>query len=246
MKKSVLIILTVLLCTAAFAAHLSDYPHIFAHNGIFDPIYVIGVEAPSLDVISATALSSGISKYPQLKVKIGTSKIDMEISDVKTYNAIVIGNPCINRAAAQLEGNPEFCFEGLEGGKGYAKFFTNNGKLQLLITGISAKDRKKMAEFLAEGYLGNLNVQSFTLTTNSGSKTPERPVLLSVSNENEENQEIEIEEVEINLEKEIKEAKPKETKITIEEEIEEKPVEKKGFFRRIIDGIANFFKNLFN
>ena len=105
-----------------------------------------------------------------------------------------------------------------------------------------------MAEYLAEGYLGNLNVQSFSLTTNSGSKTPERPVLLSVSNENEQDEEIEVEEVEINLEKkkEIKEEKPKETKITIEEEKEEeKPVEKKGFLRRVWDGIVNFFKNLF-
>lgn len=234
----------IIFCMTASALQLCDYPHMFAQDDLFDPIYVIGDEASSTDVISATILSTGIGKYPELSVKIGTSRTDSEISDVTRYNAIIIGDPCINKAAADLEGNPSFCYEGLEGGKGYAKLFTNNGKIQLLITGLTAEDRKAMAEYLASSYLGNLKTKTISIKTNSGSQTPTRPVQLSVTTEESESEEIEEELVIITPEIEPK-TEEKEEQKEIEKKKEEKVEEKKGFFGKIISAISNFFKNLF-
>jgi len=248
-----------ILSISVSALDLSDYPHIFVHGETFDPVYIVGEEAPSLDVVSATILSTAITEY---KVKVGTSRIDSEISDVKSLNAIVIGNPCVNKAAAELEGNPTFCYKGLEGGKGYAKLFSNNGKWQLLITGISAEDRKVMAEYLAENYLGNLKTKTFSINTHSGSKTPENPLAQQNTQTTaatvEDEPEIEVTinekkaEVTVNKE-EIKEEEKKDTEEEAEKEPEkeveekkEKPEEEKGFFGKIFESIGNFFKYLFS
>ena len=255
MRKRALILLFIILSFAAFALDLCDYPYMFVHGETFDPAYVLGEEAPSLDIVSATILSTAITEY---KVKVGTSKLDSEISDVKKINAIVIGNPCVNKAAADLEGNPLFCYEGLEGGKGYAKLFSNNGKYQLLITGISAQDRKAMAEYLAENYLGNLKTKTFSINTYSGSKTPEDPLkqqnkqTTATVVETDEEEPVEItaneekEETTETKEEEPKEEVKEEPKQEAKKEAEkEEPKEEKGFFGKIFEAIGKFFKYLF-
>lgn len=264
-KRFVFLMMLLFLVNVVFSIDISDYPHFFVHGETFDPAYVIGTEAPSTDVVSATILSTAIAQYPEYTVKIGTSKTDDEVSDVKKINAIVIGNPCVNKAAAELEGNPSFCYQGLEGGKGYAKLFSNNGKYQLLITGVSAEDRKAMAEFLAERYLGDLDVTTYSISSYSGSKTPEKPSHLDVdktvsvsvekSDENiiEEDEEIVVEEVKITPVKKEKKEEPKgeekkevDNTQEIKEDNKQEIKEEKGFFGKIFSAIENFFSSLFS
>ena len=256
------------MATTATALDISDYPQIFVHGDTFDPEYVIGEEAPSMDVVSATILSTAITDY---EVKIGTSKLDSEINDVKKINAIVIGNPCVNKAAAQLEGDPLFCYKGLEGGKGYAKLFSNNGKYQLLITGVSAEDRKAMAEYLAKNYLGNIKTKTFLIDTGTGSKTPKNPFAQQQTNKaatettkkeieeeksNHKSYEKENSEEKKKTEKETMKETKKETEKTTQEDEKkteknkqennkEEPKEKKGFFAKVFEAIGSFFKYLF-
>jgi hypothetical protein len=239
-----------------FALDISDYPFMFIRGDVFDPVYVIGEESPSEDVIIATVFSTAISKYPEYSVEVGTAVLDSEVDDVKKLNAIVIGNPCINSAAAELEGNPSFCYEGLEGGKAYAKLFFNNGKWQLLITGVSSEDRMKMAEFLTENHLGNIKSKTFSINTGTGSITPQKPVYREINSffessesesfvfdedENVEHVVISVEEPEVNIDEKEKNLE------FIDEEVSVLEVkdEKKGFFSSIFSGIASFFRYIF-
>ncbi len=254
MKKTyfTIIIFLFLGIIAVEGIDISDYPHMFVSGTTFQPTYVIGDEAPSLDVVSATIISTAIAQYPQYDVKIGTSKIASEIINIKKINAIVIGNPCINSAAAELEGNPTFCYQGLEGGRGYVKIFSNNGKYQLLITGISAEDRKAMAEFLAEKDLEDLAVTEYSISTFSGSKTkvPEQTKTIQTTK-------IEPKTVEEQKEETTKEIIPKtkdeKEEIKVEQKEEEKITEilketkpKKRFFGKVFSAIGNFFRYLFS
>lgn len=163
------LLLLLLLAVSASAYTISDYPNFFVQNGRFNAIYVIGEEAPALDVVSATAISTALAKYPDVTTEVGTSRLDIEISDITKKNAIVVGSPCENRAAYALEGNPDPCFRNLGGSSGYIKLFENNGKVQLLITGLTAQDRHAAAKFLAERSLTNIKLTTYVIPTNTGS-----------------------------------------------------------------------------
>lgn len=176
-----LLILSFFLVAAVQAYTISDYPSFFVQDGKFRAIYVIGEEAPSLDVVSATVVSTALAKYPNVTTEIGTSRIDSEISDIKKENAIVIGSPCENIAAAQLEGNPEPCYKNLSGSTGYLKLFESNGKVQLLITGLTAEDRHQTAKFLASKNLDAMKLKEYIVQTSTNSIPP--TILKTVKNE---------------------------------------------------------------
>jgi hypothetical protein len=76
----------------------------------------------------------------------------------------------MNTLAAELEDNPTPCDAGLEGGKGYLKVFEHNEKVQLLITGLTAEDRKAAAEYLATHDLSSLTGRIKSVASGSGSK----------------------------------------------------------------------------
>jgi len=161
MKRQFILVMIVLLLIAqtVHAYGLAQYPWIFADKGTFDAYFIIGEHAPALDVVSATELSSALSRYPKIKQQIGSAIIDTEFNgNIAMTNAIVIGSPCENKIAAELEGNPLQCDEGLEAGKGYVKFFEDRRREfqqgekhynQILITGKTAEDRHKAAVWLA-------------------------------------------------------------------------------------------------
>jgi len=161
-------ILVLLLALSASAYTISDYPSFYAKDSTFNAIYVVGEESPSLDVVSATLISSNLAKY-NLTTEVGTSRLDTEIGNVSRKNAIVIGSPCENRAAAQLEGHPKPCHAGLGGSVGYIKLFEQGAKTQVLITGLTAEDRHEAANYLAEKDLSSLKVTEYTVPTSTGS-----------------------------------------------------------------------------
>lgn len=172
MKKAMFGLMILILCAAAQAATLSNYPYVFAEDNKFNAIYIVGEEAPALDVVSATTISTALAKYPNISVTVGTSRVDSEVPNIVYKNAIVIGSPCENKAAAILEGNPSPCHANLSGGIGYIKLFEQNNRTQLLITGLDAKDRHAAAKFLATASLQNILAKQFQVASGSGSMIP--------------------------------------------------------------------------
>lgn len=176
------LVLLALLSVSVFASTIADFPYLFVENGNFSAIYVIGGESPSLDVVSATVISTSLAKFNVTTV-VGSSRLDSEVADVTVENAIVIGSPCDNKAAFVLEGRPSPCYKNLGGSSGYIKLFEQNGRRQLLITGLTAADRHAAAKYLASQPLTNLRVPLYIVPTGTNSQPPffERNSSASVS-----------------------------------------------------------------
>lgn len=170
MKKLVLLLL--LFLPLASAASIADYPHIFVKNGKFKPIYVVGDDAPSLDVVAATVLSTALAKYPNITTEVGTSTLDSEITDITDENAIVIGSPCEMSTAAMLQGNPKPCYKHLAASTGHIRLYEHNNKYQLLITGLTEEDRHEAALFLANQPLKDIRSRTHAIRTMTNS-TPQ-------------------------------------------------------------------------
>jgi len=165
-------LLFLLLASTASALLLSDYPQLFVTSGKFHAYYVVGEEANALDVISATIISTSLARYPNITTDIATSRVDSDILDITAINAIVIGSPCDNKAAATLEGNPNPCYKNLGGGVAYIKLFEHGSAAQLLITGLTPQDREEAARYLAQNNLDTLKVRTFIIPTHTGSTPP--------------------------------------------------------------------------
>jgi hypothetical protein len=236
MKRVMVGLIFLVLCFAAQAATLSDYPYLFVNQGKFDAIYVVGEESPALDVVSATAISTALARYPNISVTVGTSRIDSEIPNIVYRNAIVIGSPCENKAAAILEGNPSPCHANLSGGIGYIKLFQQNNRTQLLITGLEEEDRHAAAKFLATAALHNILATEFQVASGSGSIIP---TALTFANKTSAN------DTTTNLTNQTKPtkpvAKPKAEKIGEYEPLSSLP-ERKGFFAKFWAWLISFFR----
>lgn len=167
MKRVILLLLLLLPVVQAYT--LADWPQFYVSHGKFNAKYVVGEEAPALDVISATIISTSLAKFENVTTEVGTSTLDIEISDITKHNAIVLGSPCENRAAAQLMGNPVPCYKDLAGSVGYIKLFENNSKVQILITGLDEKDRNAAAKYLADKSMVNIKTNEYIVVSNSGS-----------------------------------------------------------------------------
>lgn len=90
----------------------------------------------------------GASQQVQ-RINVGAAKLDTEVEDIGAVNAIVVGGPCANSAAATLMGNPENCAAGFEPGKAIVKLFENQGHVALLVAGYDALDTRRAARVLA-------------------------------------------------------------------------------------------------
>lgn len=168
MKKAWLLMF-LLIIQVASAATIADWPQFFVKSGKFNAKYVVGEEAPALDVVSATVISTSLAKFENVTTDVGTSTLDSEITNISMFNAIVVGSPCENKAAAQLMGNPEPCYKNLAGSIGYIKIFESNGRVQVLITGLDEKDRNAAAKYLANKDMSGIKATEYLVQSNSGS-----------------------------------------------------------------------------
>ena len=84
------------------------------------------------------------------KISVGAVKLASEVSDIKAQNAIVVGGPCANPAAADLLGNPANCVEGFQTGHAMIKLFGNNGNVAMLVAGMTAEDTRRAALVVAQ------------------------------------------------------------------------------------------------
>jgi len=124
---------------------LSDYPSPFVKDGEFNAIVVVGDKAHASAVLSAVDIINGAGYST-----VGAIKIASEVDDIRTQNAIVVGGPCANAAAADLLGNPAICAAGFGEGKGVIQLFHHSGgKVSLFVAGYSADDLRRAARVLA-------------------------------------------------------------------------------------------------
>lgn len=252
-----IVLLLFVLCSISVSAsvRISDYPFFFVHDNLFDAKYVLGDEAPAMDVVTATILSTRLANYPDIKTAVGTTMTDSEVQDIKNINAIVIGNSCVNRAAAQLENNPLDCEAGLQDETGYIKVFTHSNKVQLLITGLSAEDRQYVAEMLGDGDLENINRSTYSVKTHTGSKksTNISSAWQTGSNQSS-SRDYESEVVEESYVEPSPILAAKESEPVVEKTVEVKPYERVeiveskrevGFFEKVWSSLVRFFRSIF-
>jgi len=118
------------------------YPGQEAHGQLY--VTSIGTTATTTDS-AGTVTTTEIVPLP-----LTASKLASEVTDVTTVNAIVVGGPCVNTAAAKLMGNPTNCVEGFETGKAKIKLYENGDKVGLLVAGRTALDTRRATSVLAE------------------------------------------------------------------------------------------------
>ncbi len=136
------------LISGVFSADLNNFPEMFIKDGQANVVIVIGKSAKAEDVVGAVGIAT------TLQSKISTNRIDVamldsEVEDITMQNAIVVGGPCANAAAAKLMGYPKNCLEGFEIGKGFIKIYEHKGgKISLLVAGTLALDTRRAAKVL--------------------------------------------------------------------------------------------------
>lgn len=98
--------------------------------------------------VSKSEVSSGEAVVVN-RIEVGATKLASEVSDITSQNAILVGGPCANAAAAEVMGNPADCAAGFEAGKGLIQLFENDGNVAMLVAGYSAADTRAAAKVVA-------------------------------------------------------------------------------------------------
>jgi hypothetical protein len=84
------------------------------------------------------------------KIEVGATKLASEVADVAAQNLILVGGPCANAAAAEVQGNPANCAAGYTAGKGLLELVdTGEGNVALIVAGYSAADTRATTTVLA-------------------------------------------------------------------------------------------------
>lgn len=84
------------------------------------------------------------------RIEVGAAKLASEVADVKAQNAILVGGPCANAAAATVMGNPEPCTTGFNLNEGMIQLWEHsNGNVAMLVAGYSAVDTRNAAAVVA-------------------------------------------------------------------------------------------------
>jgi len=115
---------------------------------------------PDDQVTAAVFVTSGVTESETsdvdmtqtiVPIPVSASKLASEVTDIKAQNALVVGGPCANPAAADLMGNQADCTAGFEEGKAMIKLFQHsNGNVAMLVAGYSALDTRRATTVLAE------------------------------------------------------------------------------------------------
>lgn len=84
------------------------------------------------------------------RISVGVAKLASEVADITAQNAVVVGGPCANSAAAALLGNPEDCTAGFEPGKALIKLVESGDKVAVLVAGYEAIDTRRASRVLAD------------------------------------------------------------------------------------------------
>jgi len=135
---------------------LNQYPRFFVKHNVFTASFIVGDTAAASDVLGLVDIVSSLQFKLDEKIQTGAGKLASEVDDVREIDAIVVGGPCANAAAALLMDFPEPCMEGFVRGKGFIRIYENSGKVQLLVAGATALDTRRTSRVLANSEDYNL------------------------------------------------------------------------------------------
>ena len=105
------------------------------------------------------------------QIEVGSAKLASEVADVTAQNAVVVGGPCANSAAAALMGNPSPCYAGFTDGEAMVKLYENGGNTALLVAGSTADDTRTAAKLVANGGITSVDGMEAVITTLTESVT---------------------------------------------------------------------------
>ena len=89
--------------------------------------------------------------YETNKISVGVAVLASEVTDIRAQNAIVVGGPCANKAAAELMGNPQPCGKDFTPNTALIRLFEHpNGNVAMLVAGYNAIDTRRAARVVAE------------------------------------------------------------------------------------------------
>jgi hypothetical protein len=140
---------------------LDNFPVMFVardndNKKVFNGLLVVGSSAPVTDVVAAQNVAAGVNNGIRRPGYVISAVLDTQVEDIKAQNAIVIGNPCDNTAAADLLGIKE-CDANLQRNRGLIRVFENNGYIQMIVVGYDAKGTLAASEYLKEYYMYDLS-----------------------------------------------------------------------------------------
>jgi hypothetical protein len=157
MKKSLLMIMIIvttvfypqmILAEENGLADLSQYPDQFIRNDAFDGTLVIGMAAPSIDVMAVTNIGMGLQAELKTSMPSTATKFDKDITNPKSMNLIVVGTPCKNKVTSELLDNIDDCSYGVTPGYARIKLISSNNRYQLLMYGASNDDTNKASQII--------------------------------------------------------------------------------------------------
>ena len=92
-------------------------------------------------------------------------KFASEIDNIKNYNSILIGGACVNPITAQLQDNPQPCWESIAKGVAIVKAHDfSNGNIALIVAGRDAADTRRATSALANNMLKEIQGSQARLT----------------------------------------------------------------------------------
>lgn len=100
---------------------------------------------------TSSTTTGGTTYNEVVAIGVDASVLDTEVTDFKAQNIIIVGGPCVNLAAAEVMGNPAVCTTGFVEGKAMIKLYERtNGKVALLVAGMTGMDTRRAARALGE------------------------------------------------------------------------------------------------
>ena len=102
-------------------------------------------------VTTSAAATDAVTVTP---MSVGTSKLDTEVTSITAQNAIIVGGPCVNKAAAAALGlSYPACgaSSGIPENQAIIKLVTHtNGKVALVVAGWEADDTRRASRVIAQ------------------------------------------------------------------------------------------------
>ncbi|GEM_PF-4245275 len=130
---------------------------------------LIGKPAVAID---AEEQSAETAMQSIQKTQLGSIvKLASEIENIRDYNSIIIGGSCVNKIAAELQNNPQPCWQSIALGIGLISAYEfSNGNIALLVAGRAAKDTKRATTALANKMLENVQSAQARITQTTDKK----------------------------------------------------------------------------
>jgi hypothetical protein len=151
---SMVLILSII-CSAAYAADLSDYPDLFFDDGKFNAKLIVGASAPAQDVLDLNILTTYLQTYALSEYGQGStipstaSVLDSEFEDIYSMDFIAVGSPCVNKVTYELLGEPEDCDSVIAEGNAKIMMLNKGDNIQVLVLGGSQEDRRAAVKVLS-------------------------------------------------------------------------------------------------